>query len=191
MTEFWAFGGENDVFAGFSGDVAREVFIGEEDDGVGTERFDNGVGVAGGTADVAFGFHVCVSVDVGDDRDAGKHGFELAHVFGGDAGGEGTARFLGGDEDGFGRVEDFGGFGHELHPTEDDDVGVGFGGDAAEVEGVAGEVGDGVVEGGFHVVVTEDDGVAFFFEAVDFVGEFGFVTEFNIRDDVGEFRLHG
>jgi hypothetical protein len=52
--------------------------------------------------------------------------------------------------------------------AEGDDVGVGFFGFVGEAEGVADEIGDFLDVAGL-VVVGEDDGVALFFEAQDFV----------------------
>ena len=73
---------------------------------------------------------------------------------------------------------------------EDDHILVGLGGFAAEVERVAGEIGDGVEQGGLHVVVTEDDRVALHFQGVDLHGDLGFDAQFHVRDDLFEFDTH-
>ena len=157
--------------AGLFHDPGAEVLVGDEEDGAvlggGVDDFDS---VAAGADAVAEGFDVAGAVDVGDDvvvfvGVGFEEGFQL---------GAGAALFEGAagvgvrEDDGFGGVDDFGGFSHEVDAAEGDDVGVGFFGFVGEAEGVADEIGDFLDVAGL-VVVGEDDGVALFFEAQDFV----------------------
>ena len=81
-------GGEDDVLAGLTRHVARQVFVRQEDDRLAAQRLDHGRGVAGGAADIRLGFHVGVGVDVGHHRHAGIARFQRAHILSGDAGGQ-------------------------------------------------------------------------------------------------------
>lgn len=64
------------------------------------------------------------------------------------------------------RIENFGGFGHEVDTGKDDDIGVGVGGFAGEFEGVTDVVSD-ILNIGVLVVVSEDDSVEFLFEGMN------------------------
>src|SRR5262249_55216542 len=117
-----------------------QIFIREEDHDFRVERVDDRGGVGGRAAQVGFGFDVGISVDVAHYGDAGKSLLERADMPRGDACRERAAGFLGGQKDGFVRIEDFCGLGHKSHAAKDDDVLVGYRCPAAELERVADEV---------------------------------------------------
>ena len=81
------------------------------------------------------------------------------------------------------RAEDLGGIGHELDPAEGDDLGVGLGRLAAQLEAVADEIGE-VLQFGLLVVVRQDDGVALLAQAVDLGAQVraGGVLRFDAHD---------
>ena len=66
---------------------------------------------------------------------------------------------------------------------------VGGGRHAAEIQQIAGEVGYGVEQGRFHIVVPQDDGIAFCSELIDFISQSGLDFEFTARDDIMQFNL--
>jgi len=82
-------------------------------------------------------------------------------VFGGDRVRQGAPGRGVGEQDGFLRGEQFGGFRHEVHAAENDGARLNGGCQAGEGQGVTGVVGD-VLDFGALVVVREDDRVAFF-----------------------------
>ncbi len=172
---------QDDVLARLLGDVGRQVLIGQKDDGIAAERFHHLFGVARGAADVALRLHVSVGVDVGDDGHARELRLEAAHILGRDAGGQRAARGQRRDQHRLLRVEDFGRLRHEAHAAKDDDVFVGGRRLAAEVERVAGDVWHGVEQRRFHVVVPQDDGVALFFELIDFRRQLRLQPQLRIR----------
>ena len=59
-----------------------------------------------------------------------------------------------------------------MDATEDDDLGVGAGGAARELEGITDEIG-AVLDGVVLVVVGQDDGVALLLERFDRSGQLG------------------
>ena len=67
-------------------------------------------------------------------------------------------------------VEQFGGLCHKFHTAKDNDLLVGLGCLAAQLQRIAHKVGDGVEKCRLHVVVTENDGVLFSLETVDLIG---------------------
>ncbi len=73
---------------------------------------------------------------------------------------------VGQDDNLFG-AEDFRRLGHEPDPAERDDIGIGRGGLARQIEAVADEIGE-VLYLRLLVIMGEDDRVAFLLEARDF-----------------------
>jgi hypothetical protein len=91
----------------------------------------------------------------------------LGHTLGGDAFGQRTARFHVGDQHGFRRVQDFRGLGHEMHAALHDHIGLNLGRLDRQLQAVAHEIGDAVIDVGRHVVMRKDDRVTLFFQLVD------------------------
>ncbi len=144
--------------AGLALDVCAEELIRvEEDLAVGGQGIDHVGGVRGGAAHVGQRLHV------------GVLGPPLGQLRGGQGIGQGAAGALVGDEHGLPRGEDLRGFGHEVHPAEDDDVGVGLSGESRQPERITGMGGD-VLALGQLIVVREDDGVAFGRQTADLGG---------------------
>ena len=156
--------------------VAGEILIRQEDDRVGLQRIHHGHRVARRAADVRFGLHVGVGVDVGDDRHAGKPLFQRADIRRGDALSQRAARLLRRQQHGLRRVQDFGRLAHEAHAAEDDDVLVGLRGLAAQLQRVADEIGDRVIERRLHVVVAQDHRVLLALQLIDLDRQLGFVA---------------
>ena len=156
----WLFAGENDAFAGFTCNISRQILIRQENDFVAIERIHHFDSVAAGAANIGFGLHIGVSVDVGDDWHTRILRLELAHIFGCDAFGQRTTGAFSRNQHHFAGVENFGGLSHETHSTEHDDVFVGHGGFAAQFERIANIVGDAVKERWLHIVVSQNDGIA-------------------------------
>ena len=157
----------DDLHLGLRGDVAREIFVGQEDHFVRAEALDHLHGVRRRAADVALRLHVGGGVDVGHDRHAGKTLAQQAHVVAGDGGGERAAGAQIRDQHGLVGIEDLRGLGHEMHAALHDDVGVDLAGLARKLQRVADEIGDAIVDFRRLVIVREDDGVALFLQRVD------------------------
>ena len=73
-------GGEDDVFAGFSGDIARQVLVRQEYHLVGVEGAHDCRRVARGAADVALGLDVSVGVDISHHWYARETPLQSTHV---------------------------------------------------------------------------------------------------------------
>ena len=76
---------KDDVLSGLTSDVPGQVLVRNKDHSVGLERVNYSGGVRRSAADIRFGFHVSVCVDIGDYRHAGKSAPQFAHVRGGNA----------------------------------------------------------------------------------------------------------
>ncbi len=156
----------DDRFPRFPGDVGGQVLVGDEEEPVDAEGVDHGRGVARRAADVALGLDLGARVDVADDRKPGVGGLpgpELAAV---DHVGHGTAGFDLGQQDRLSRGQHGRRFGHEVDAAEDDRGGLEAGRLAAELEGVADEIGR-VLDLRDLVVVGENDGVLLPFQLGD------------------------
>lgn len=157
--------------AGLFHHPAAEVFVGDKEQiAVGGGGVDDADGVAAGADDIAEGLHGGGAIDIGDGVEIGVGLLEGGEAIGGAAFFEGTAGIEVGEEDAFVGVEDFGGFGHEMDATEDDDVGGSTGGLLGEAEGIADEIGD-ILDFWDLVIMGEDDGVEALFQAEDFACE--------------------
>ncbi len=181
----------DDPDTGFTGDVARQKFIGDHDDFGDAEGFDDPAGVARGAADVGFGFDLGGGVHIGDDRAAGIFLAQQADIGAGDGCGERAAGARVGDQDLAVGIEQLGGLGHEMHAGHDDDIGLAFGGFAGQQQTVAHDVGDAEIDFGGLVIMREHDGVAFDLEAlnrVDVVFEHG---PFHRRDGLQQTIIGG
>ena len=160
-------GPQQHVAAGASGEVAPEVAVGAEDDLlVLRDLAEDDVRAAAGNDDIGERLHLRRAVDVGQRDMVRMRGAEGGELVGRAAVLERTAGVHVGQDDGLFRREDLGGLGHEADPAEGDDVGVGGGGLARQVEAVADEISQ-VLKLGLLVVMRQDDGVAFLLEALD------------------------
>ena len=56
---------------GLTGDIAGEIFVGQEDHTVGAERFHDRDGIARGAADIGFGLHLSRGVHIGHHGNVG------------------------------------------------------------------------------------------------------------------------
>ncbi len=148
-------------------DVFRQILVGQEDHGVGVEALDHLHRVRRGAADVDLRLHLGRGVDIGDHRHAREFLAQQPHVLAGDGGGERAAGAQVRDQHGLVGIEDLRGLGHEVHAALHDDVGVDLRRLARELERIADEVGDAVVDFRRLVVVRQDDGVALLLERVD------------------------
>ncbi len=158
---------------GLLGDPASEVLVGNEENFtiLGNALNDPG-GISARADDVGEGFDPGGAVDVGDNVcvrvfvPPGFESFRRATV------GERAARFFVGEEDFAGRVDDFGGLGHEVDAAEDDSLGIGLGGFVSEAEGIADVIGKALDR--FDLVVMgEDDGIALALECKDLLDQVG------------------
>ncbi len=157
----------DDLDGGVRCDVAREKRIGQHDHARHAERFDDLHGVGRRAADIGFRLDRGARVHVRHDRHAGIFFAQRAHVGGGDRFGERTAGARIGHDDRAMRVEDLRGLAHEVHAAHHDDVGVDAACFARELQRIADDVGHAVEDLRRLVVVREDHGVAFAFEAID------------------------
>ena len=152
---------------GLFDDPLPEVGVGHEKDwAVGWCLIDDVGSISRGANDVTESLHAGGAVDVGDDvvillSVLIEKGFELV---GGAGLFEGATGVFVGKNDRFVRIENLGGFGHKVDAAEADDVGVGFLSLVCQTEGIADVVGE-ILNGADLVVVGQDDGIAFFFEA--------------------------
>ena len=78
------------IDVGLGSNVSCQKLVGQEDDGVASQRFHHFGGIAGGAADVAFGLNVRIGVDVGDDGDTGILFPQVADIFCSNAGRQGS-----------------------------------------------------------------------------------------------------
>ncbi len=145
---------------GLGGNVPGEIFVGQHDDALDAERLDHGPRIARRAADVGFGLHRGRRVHVSDDRDPGIALPQQPDVFGRDRIRQRTAGAAIRDQHRLGRIEQFGGLGHEVNAGEHDDIGFDMHRLARQSETVADDVGHAVEDLGRLVVMREDDGVA-------------------------------
>ena len=167
--------------AGLFHDPGAEIGIGHEQDiSIGRNVFHDAHGIAAGADDIAEGLDMAAAVDVGD------HIIVLVTVFleecfqfrAGTAFFERAAGvFVGQDDDFFG-IHDFGRFGHKMHAAEGNDIGIGFFRLIGESQRVT-HVVSHVLNGFNLVIMSEDNGVTFFFKAQ------------NIGDEVDAFESGG
>ena len=118
-------------------------------------------------ADVDLRLHLGRGVDVDDHRHAREFLAQQPHVLAGDGGGERAAGAHVRDQHGLVGVQDLRGLGHEMHAALHDDVGVDLRRLARELERIADEVGDAVVDFRRLIIVRQDDGVALPLQLVD------------------------
>jgi hypothetical protein len=95
-----------------------------------------------------------------------------------------------GDQHGLARIQDLGLLHHEADTAEDDDVRVRGGRLPAELQGVAGVVRDGQVQGRLHVVVPQDHRVALLLERVDPMCKLGLVPDLELGHDLRKVLPH-
>ena len=181
---------DDDLLAGFAGDILRQVLVGQEDNTVAAERLDHLNGIAGGDADVGFGLDISIGVDIGDNRHARVLGAQPAHIFGSDGLGQRTTGVGGRQQNSLVGVENLGRFRHKFHATKDDNVLVGLGSLAAQHQRIAYIVWNRGKERRFHVVVAQDDGILLDLETVDLIGDFGLDLKFDIRHHIRELLAH-
>lgn len=173
--------------AGLLHDPTAEVLIGNEEDvAVGRSGLHDGFRIAAGANDIAQGFDVGAAVDVGDDVVifVGVVGEELFQLIAGTSLLKRASGVLIRENDDFVRICNFGRLRHEVDAAKCDDIGVGFFCLKGKPQRVANVVSD-LLDFGDLVVVGEDDGVALFLKAQDFL------TEVNGFGDGGGHALIG
>ncbi len=146
---------------------AGEKLVGDEDHLVDAEALHHLHRVRRGATDVALRLHVGGGVDIGDDRHAGETLAQEADVLAGDRGGERAAGTQIRNQHDLVGVQEFRGLGHEVDAGLHDDAGLGLGGLARELQRVADEIGDAIINLGRLVIMREDDGVARLLRLVD------------------------
>ncbi len=115
--------------------------------------------VAAGADDVAQGFDLGAAIDVGDGVKIRVRRLEGLQFRGGTTFLQRAAGVFVRQEDHFGRIEDFGRFGHEMNAAKDNDFGLGFGRLLGKAQRIAHEIGH-VLDFRDLVIVGQDDGVA-------------------------------
>ena len=120
-------------------------------------------GIAAGADQVALGFDCSRTVDVADHQVVGMLGPELREAIGWAGIRQGASRLQIRQQHGLLGAEDLRDFGHEVHPAEDDHLGIGGRCLAGELKRIANEVGD-VLNLWFLVVVGQDHGIALPFQ---------------------------
>ncbi len=156
-----------DLLRGLARDVLRQKLVRDQQHGVGGEALDHAHGVGRGAADVALGLHVGGGVDIGDDRHARICLAQQPHIGAGDRLGKAAAGAHVGDEHGLFRIQQLGGLGHEVHAALDDDFLVHHGRLAGELQRIADDVGNAMVDFRRLVIMRQDDRVALLLELVD------------------------
>jgi hypothetical protein len=171
--------------------VFAHQFVRQEENFVRRNALNDVVHVGAGDADVALGFDFGRGVDVADKGEAGVFFFQAAHVGTRDAVSQRASAEAARDAHFFGRVERLGGFGHEFHGNENDDIGIGRFGIFAELVGIAGEIADTVNDFGVHVRVHQNNGVFFFLQPVDFIDQRRhlFAALFRVRAGCSGFHI--
>ena len=159
----------DDPLARLGSDIARQIFIGDKDDGVAVERFNHRHSIARGAADITFSLDIGIGVDIGHHGDTGEFLLEGAHIGGGNAAGQRTAGVRGGEQHRLLWVENLGGFGHKLDATEDDDRLLGLRGHPAQRQRIADKIGNRVKERRLHIVMAQDDRILLNFQPIDFI----------------------
>ena len=76
-----------------------------------------------------------------------------------------------------------------MHPAKNDDVLIGRRRLPAQFQRIAHKVGYAVVQGGFHVVVPQNQGVALFFELVNFIGRLRLQVQFGLAVKIAQLAL--
>ena len=135
------------------------------------EAFDNLHHVAAGDAHVAGGLDGGSRIDVADERVVRMLFAELAHLLARDRVGEATSGKRPGNQDVLFGVQDLGRFAHKAHCREKDCLLRDLGGVFAQLEAVAGIVGNAQDDFGRNIAVRENDGVLVLFALVDFVDQ--------------------
>ncbi len=105
-------------------------------------------------------------------------------VGGGDRGGKRAAGAAVGDQDGLLRIEELGCLGHEMDATLDDGVGLDPRGLDRQLQAVAHDVGDPVIDLRRLVIVGEDDSVLLAFQLVDLEDQRRIERPFDLGDTV-------
>ena len=152
-------------------DVLAHEGIRHKENLVARNRFDDVHHVAACDADVAGGFHVGSRVDVADKRVVRILLAEFFDILAGNGIGEAATRERTRNDDVFLRVQNLGGFTHETDCREENRLLLDGGGVLAELEAIAGEVGNAQKNFRSAIAVGEDYGILFFLEFVDFVDE--------------------
>ena len=150
-------------------DVFCQILVRDHDDAVGAQRLDDIDGIRRGAADVGFGLHLRGGIDVGDDRYTRVMLPHQTHIRARDRGRERATGLEVGDEHRLVWREELGRLRHEVYAALDDDPGTRARGCLGQLQRVAAEVGNGVEDLRRHVVMRQDDGVLFAFEAIDVV----------------------
>ena len=152
-------------------DVLAHERIRHKENLVAWERFDDVHHVTAGDADIAGSLYVGGRVDVANERVIRILLAEFFDVLAGDGIGEAATRERARDNHVFLRVQNLGGFAHESHGREENRLLLDGGGVLAELETVAGKVGNAQENFRSAVAVSEDYGILLFLELVDFVDE--------------------
>ena len=141
-------------------------------------------------ADVALCFDVRAAVHIAHHRGVGMLALQLAQSFRGYHVRHPAACVQHREEHALVRIQDGCALGHEVHPAEHDDLGVGLLGHPAQAEAVPDEIGN-LVDLWHLVVVAEDDGVALLLEADDIALQPGVAARLleEIRDDALELQV--
>ncbi|MNR00828.1 hypothetical protein D3C85_1166160 [compost metagenome] len=185
----------DDADVGLGRDVARQVFVGDQDDLVDApfpgRPFHHLNGVGAGAADVGLGLHVGGRVHIGDDGQTGIALLDQAHVRPRDRRGQRAARAQVGDQDGLFRRQDLGRLGHEVHARLDDHLGLGLRGLLGQTQAVADIVADAVENLGRHVVVGQDDGVALLLQRIDLADQLRLFRPLQRRHQTLDLLPHG
>ena len=154
-------------------DPGAEILVGDKKNvPVRGDIFDDLHRVAARADDVRERFHPRRTVDVGHDVEVFvRVFFEISgELFRRTGVAERATGIQVGNDHGFAGIHNFGGLAHEMDAAEGDDIGLGFRGAVSQTERIAHMVSQ-LLDLGDLVVVREDDGVAFFFETLDFVGQ--------------------
>src|SRR5712671_4877884 len=157
----------DDLHAGLRRDVFCEILVGQEDHLVAAQALDHLQCVRRRAADVALGLHLGRGVDVGHDRHAREAVAQHAHVLGRDRLRQRAAGAAIRDQHHFVRIEDLGGLGHEMDAALHDHARLGLGRLARELQRVADEIGDAIVDFRRLVIMRQNDGAALLLEIVD------------------------
>ena len=155
----------------FVDDVLAHEGIRHKENLVARNRFDDVHHVAACDADIAGGLHVGGRVDVADKRVVRILLAEFFDVLAGNGIGEAATRERTRDNHVFLRVQNLGGFAHETDCREENRLLLYRRCVLAELEAIAGEVGNAQKNFRSAIAVGEDNRVLLFFELVDFVDE--------------------
>ena len=149
-------------------DPRAEVFVRHEQNVFllrrGLDDFDR---VAAGADDVAQGLHCCAAIDVSNRPEIGVGLLELRQLVGWTTFLQRAPCLLIRQHDDLVGVQDFGRFGHEMNPTEHDDIGWRCGRLLRQPERIAHVIGD-LLDFRDLVIVREDDRVELLLERKNF-----------------------